>query len=905
MFVWPVVAVILSLVLNAGDALQTAEYGDCTAVEITVQSNDWNSHTRCTLVMGNTFLDDVRRNKSSAEYAKHQDQYYARVHLPRSRGVCLTNVSKVTAISGIDDYIACTHVACKEASACSLYEVDEEGNVERQAETCVEFCAEKYLSCVVIPDGKIIGMFAPPSRENSMIGYGRNILFFSNRSLAHLGTGHYGLASGLEIGLGAAFSALTFLLSVFIVRFHGIDRLLNAISLLMNLFVRNFKGRTVHDSFLKGDTVVVWNSTVNGWKEGEIVEHIYRMKLLWRSKGATYRTWLDRNAMDNTGKPLVSSHGVAEWKKIEVGQIIEARPEGNWVESDGNYWKKCKVAEIKRIVKVALIRPGKALGKKVEFLLPCTRIRTVERHQSRLKKQLEKMKKKLKPANAKQAEKGSQYSAEEAEKSHGIVQEQISALGPGLRARKATLVFAALIVLRTGSFFFRLFKLLFNVMLMLQVVAMDEYARTTYAASLKTSFKVSLALLRLPDFSFVLDWKMFDLMFFPMLFEGHTVNNVCPGVVLSGSLLVGLSLCMLLYVMEQGNILFLAASAMEAIKHGRGKTMVSLINHLGSLSTGIILYAMIIFTNLTSSILYTLFSVVYMDEYTCGTEDTVVFYLSYVVLVVLVPFVTVLFIKAFSENKDDDHKMPAVEKVFHVDPKLIPATLCTYASTKTAKLAPSPQKGTTAAKASLRVSRAEVALRYVAGLLATILNGVTVLVKVTFGIWDSKTIEHYNILGKAKEFNSDSHQSVITVVAKSSTLFWLLFAKPMVVLAKLGEVTSDPPINFTAQKTLAFEDSGNTRGLNWALNLVTFALTVIVASFRTCAVFVTLVLWVVVLESVSFGFDVRTMRNDYIARQKAMKKGKGKKGGVAKKGTGDDGHDDDLEALARKKRYGF
>jgi hypothetical protein len=240
-----------------------------------------------------------------------------------------------------------------------------------------------------------------------------------------------------------------------------------------------------------------------------------------------------------------------------------------------------------------------------------------------------------------------------------------------------------------------------------------------------------------------------------------------------------------------------------------------------------------------------------------------------------------------------------------VDPKLIPATLCTYASTKTAKLAPSPQKGTTAAKASLRVSRAEVALRYVAGLLATILNGVTVLVKVTFGIWDSKTIEHYNILGKAKEFNSDSHQSVITVVAKSSTLFWLLFAKPMVVLAKLGEVTSDPPINFTAQKTLAFEDSGNTRGLNWALNLVTFALTVIVASFRTCAVFVTLVLWVVVLESVSFGFDVRTMRNDYIARQKATKKGKGKKGGVAKKGTGDDGHGDDLEALARKKRYGF
>ena len=98
---------------------------------------------------------------------------------------------------------------------------------------------------------------------------------------------------------------------------------------------------------------------------------------------------------------------------------------------------------------------------------------------------------------------------------------------------------------------------------------------------------------------------------------------------------------------------------------------------------------------------------------------------------------------------------------------------------------------------------------------------------------------------------------------------------------------------------------GRIRSPNWVLNLVTFALTVIVAFFRTCAVFVTLIVLVVVLESVSFGSDVRTMRNDYIARQKAMKKGKGKKGGATKKGTGDDGHDDDLEALARKKRYGF
>ena len=190
---------------------------------------------------------------------------------------------------------------------------------------------------------------------------------------------------------------------------------------------------------------------------------------------------------------------------------------------------------------------------------------------------------------------------------------------PRLRVncKSTTMVLIAMVLLRTGSFVLRVLKLLFNVTLLLQTVAMTDIARTAYLESLKEAVQSSCYFLRLPDVSFTVDWPVFNLAFIP--FKGHSLNNLCPGVLLSMSLFVSICLCVLTYTLEQGNLLFLIATVMEAVKHGHGKMVVSFINQISQLSSGLVLYALVIFMNITSSLLYTLFDVVLMGQYTCGT----------------------------------------------------------------------------------------------------------------------------------------------------------------------------------------------------------------------------------------------------------------------------------------------
>ena len=194
-------------------------------------------------------------------------------------------------------------------------------------------------------------------------------------------------------------------------------------------------------------------------------------------------------------------------------------------------------------------------------------------------------------------------------------------------------------------------------------------------------------------------------------------------------------------------------------------------------------------------------------------------------------------------------------------------------------------------------TKCTVALDYLSSLCVSVMGSLVVLLKVTFGWWDHDTVSHFNVLGKMAEFNTDSHESVMTITSKSSSLFWLIFARPLVVLAKIGEVMSDPPLNLAKHPDLIFEGSQLARTRDWILNIITLVLTVTAAWRRTCTVFVILILWVVCLEGITFIVDIKTLINEHRDREKHRPR--------TEAAESLEGEEEDLEECARRKRYGF
>ena len=154
------------------------------------------------------------------------------------------------------------------------------------------------------------------------------------------------------------------------------------------------------------------------------------------------------------------------------------------------------------------------------------------------------------------------------------------------------------------------------------------------------------------------------------------------------------------------------------------------------------------------------------------------------------------------------------------------------------------------------------------------------------------------------KFNSDTHDSVLTLTAKGSTLFWLTFSTPLVILNKIGEITSDPPINWAKQKELIFEDDFFHRFKQWIINIITLTFTMISVIFRTCSVYVALISWALIVEALNLIPDLINLikhRNQIIESIANSIEGINNL-----KGENEDADDEgDLEKLASKKQRGY
>jgi hypothetical protein len=411
--------------------------------------------------------------------------------------------------------------------------------------------------------------------------------------------------------------------------------------------------------------------------------------------------------------------------------------------------------------------------------------------------------------------------------------------------------------------------------------------------------------------------NIFDFIYFPFDLMFPTLTNLCPGVVISTSLSFVFILCILLYVFEQGNLIFLASSALQSIKHGHGHFVGVLVDRCTDLSTSVALYLLVIFMSSMSSTIYFVAQSLSLITHTCGTGDTVVFVFSFVFFVFLTPFVLILFIRAFSENKDEDYKLSTVDKVFFTIGRnhMFKNSKCfnncvkvTSNSNNKNKILPQKNNNTndsSKVKIGSKIKQyCQLFSAYMISQVGTIFTEVIVLLKVTFGLWDQTVVEHYNIKGKAIEFNSDTHDSVLTLTAKGSTLFWLTFSTPLVILNKIGEITSDPPINWAKQKELIFEDDFFHRFKQWIINIITLTFTMISVIFRTCSVYVALISWALIVEALNLIPDLVNLikhRKQIIESIANSIEGRSNLNGENE----DADDEDDLEKLASKKQRGY
>ena len=143
----------------------------------------------------------------------------------------------------------------------------------------------------------------------------------------------------------------------------------------------------------------------------------------------------------------------------------------------------------------------------------------------------------------------------------------------------------------------------------------------------------------------------------------------------------------------------------------------------------------------------------------------------------------------------------------------------------------------------------------------------------------------------------------MTLTAKGSTLFWLTFSTPLVILNKIGEITSDPPINWARQKELIFEDNFINRLKQWIINLLTLIFTMTSVILRTCNIYIALISWVLLIEILNLIPDlIKLIKNrkhiiDSIANSMNRL--------GSKMDNEDDGETTDLEKLANKKQRGY
>ena len=417
--------------------------------------------------------------------------------------------------------------------------------------------------------------------------------------------------------------------------------------------------------------------------------------------------------------------------------------------------------------------------------------------------------------------------------------------------------------------------------------------------------------------------NIFKFIYFPLDLMFPTFTNLCPGVVISTSLFVVFFLCLSLYVFEQGNLLFLASSALQSIKHGHGHFVGVLVDRFTDMSTSIVLYLLVVFMSSISNIIYFVAQSLSLINHTCGTGDTVIFVIAFLCFIVLAPFILILFIRAFSENKDEDYKISTIDKVFFTSERnhVFTNMKCFNNNSKMVAIKPNKNNNNTskptkytqrndnnnddtisAGKKMMKI-RFKSMVTFFISQIGTIITEIIVLLKVTFGIWDQTVIDHYNVKGKAIEFNSDTHDNVLTLTAKGSTLFWLTFSTPLVILNKIGEITSDPPINWARQKELMFEDNFINRLKQWIINLLTLIFTMTSVILRTCNIYIALISWVLLIEILNLIPDlIKLIKNrkhiiDSIANS-LNRLG-------SKMDNEDDGETTDLEKLANKKQRGY
>jgi hypothetical protein len=456
-------------------------------------------------------------NASSSSFPSKVIKY-----IPTTRGTCVShNYENITlnihAIYGFSSFIECSKIACNEKQLCNL---DEDLNIvdEDSVETCLAMCADRYLRCTHFEQtfNQHYAFYGAAVGEDKFLGYSKPILLLVQYGANGSGlpsSGEktftftpYGIITYHELALGILSSCFTLILFLCIIKFHFIDLLLRLIHTSCSQGIRKLKGRRKAESLLKGDTVNIWNTKKKQWNRGTVEKHIKKFQLYFKHQKQLCIQWINGDDVDpNDKQPIISSHDSSEWKTVNIGDVIEARPKGKWV--------KCTVKERKDFIIVRVAETNVTQ----KLMLPNQRVKTVERRQSTSNKLMSGMSQKLQKlsfmgsSKDKKKYKSSTQNdnvSQNRRKTKGHETKTNDTNTEVLRYKyvsnaaliaNASLLFVGIVAIRLVSSILHILKLMFNVFLLLQVVALDHYSLTAYSYSINLSMFGAFKILKLPE----------------------------------------------------------------------------------------------------------------------------------------------------------------------------------------------------------------------------------------------------------------------------------------------------------------------------------------------------------------------------------------------------------------------